>query len=823
MTLYRFLTFSWRSKKPHSSVRRRDKRTRLVLETLEDRTVPSTFTVTNLNDSGDGSLRQAILDANDADGPDIIDIEVAGTIELTSGALPAITDPVKIDGTTAPGFASRVLETPLVEINSNGFTGLQFSSGSHGSTLQSVSIVDAGSAGVTLNAPNITLLGNYIGVGLDGTIAAGNNGDGVAIYSSGNTVGGAFPSPILDPSLRESLNARNRNVISANSGNGIGIYGSSHNQIIANYIGTDATGAVDLGNEGNGVVVTNGGTFNIIGGTTTLPNGSPVPDNYQGKPADGNVVSGNDSNGVLLTDGAEHNILAGNFVGTDVSGKVAVGNSLDGVAITEADHNNLAGTFEVPIPISQPFLFYNVVSGNGANGLRIWNSDDTKIQANFFGLGADNVTPLGNALDGVLIEGNSADTQFGGVLPLGNVTTANGKNGLEIRDTASGTVSGNTFAGTGAFNNLQGAGNQQDGIHVTTTGWGTKVFTSVLSGNVDDGIEISGNARGVVVEQTFIGLNTNVPGLQPLPNGDNGVEIGGNAHDNTIGGLDFSFIPQNTISANGNHGVAIIGNAYRNQIFNSFIGTNVLGENPVGQPAVGNTNAGVFLGGNSHHNIIGSDGDTFNLITGNGGPGIELAGSTHHNQIIGNLIGSNRHGGEGVGNQGAGVFLGNGTHHNKVEGNLARDNFGSGYEAEGSHHNRFINNEAVANGGNGFQLSDADINTLWGNLAQANGGDGFFLDGSNHNTLIGNRAVTNSGDGIRLQHSNFNTLKSNTATGNGGSGFAVVNSKHNKFIDNLADHNDDYGYFVDALFTNMFKHNKCAFNGLGGSNQPGIC
>jgi hypothetical protein len=34
---------------------------------LEDLTLPSTFTVLNVNDAGDGSLRQAILDAGPGD------------------------------------------------------------------------------------------------------------------------------------------------------------------------------------------------------------------------------------------------------------------------------------------------------------------------------------------------------------------------------------------------------------------------------------------------------------------------------------------------------------------------------------------------------------------------------------------------------------------------------------------------------------------------------------------------------------------------------------------------------------------------------------
>ena len=42
------------------------RKTHLQVERLDDRTVPSTFTVTNLLDSGSGSLRQAIIDANTA-------------------------------------------------------------------------------------------------------------------------------------------------------------------------------------------------------------------------------------------------------------------------------------------------------------------------------------------------------------------------------------------------------------------------------------------------------------------------------------------------------------------------------------------------------------------------------------------------------------------------------------------------------------------------------------------------------------------------------------------------------------------------------------
>ena len=90
----------------------------VTLVTATKRVRANNFTVMNLDDSGDGSLRQAIIDANANPGPDSIDFqdELAGTITLTSGQLPAITEDLTING---PGIfsiavsgnnASRVFE-----------------------------------------------------------------------------------------------------------------------------------------------------------------------------------------------------------------------------------------------------------------------------------------------------------------------------------------------------------------------------------------------------------------------------------------------------------------------------------------------------------------------------------------------------------------------------------------------------------------------------------------------------------------------------------------------------------------------------------------
>jgi hypothetical protein len=73
-----------------------------LLDGLEDRTVPSTFAVTNLLDSGSGSLRAAITTANATPGADVIHFTgcLTGTITLASEL--RVTNDLTIDGPKEP-------------------------------------------------------------------------------------------------------------------------------------------------------------------------------------------------------------------------------------------------------------------------------------------------------------------------------------------------------------------------------------------------------------------------------------------------------------------------------------------------------------------------------------------------------------------------------------------------------------------------------------------------------------------------------------------------------------------------------------------------
>ena len=573
-------------------------------------------------------------------------------------------------------------------------------------TLAAVS-VEIGSSGIQQQGSFVTVRRNADGsfgeaewVVLDGPSFPEGYVMADSVY--GNQMVGIVIDSATITSYQATINSSFQlsNVISGNGGNGINLHKSSSNVIAINYIGTDLTGTVDLGNAQNGIQLTSKSASNLIGGEATGGN-APTTDVFV-VPPQGNLISGNNANGVLIQKNSTGNQLSGNFISTTATGNVALGNAQDGVYIHKSDDNSLLGcTFQ-----QDPFVFYNVISGNLGNGLTVYSSNDTTIQANFFGMGADNDTAVGNAGNGVLVEGNSTRTVMGGPIPLGNVVAANAMNGIVVQDKASYFTSYNTFCGLAAFKDDPTFGNGLDGILITSSGAGILLRTNVVSSNGDDGIEVSGNAKDVRIPGNIIGLNTY--GFLPMGNADNGIEIGGNAQRIVVGGPQptFNVAPRNAISHNGNNGVAIVGSARNNIVSHSYIGTD-----STGTVAWGNANAGVYIGAGTYGNTIGSEDPALaTVISGNDGNGIELRG-TYDNTVIRSFIGLQADGTTPMGNGANGILIADGSYDNTIGGastvigNAIANNTSNGVSVTSGYSNGILLNSIYDNALRGIHLS----------------------------------------------------------------------------------------------------------------------
>lgn len=406
----------------------------LLLAGFASLALGATFTVTNTNDSGAGSLRQAILDANAHVGADTIAFNIVGSGVQTivpASALPTITGPVTLDGYTQQG-ASANTNAPnqgtnaliLIEIDgTNTGTGsnaavLFFGPVSAGSVVRGLAINRGHYAGIRVSGVSgMVIQGNFIGTDPTGQIAHGNTNYGILLNDGPSNVkiGGTTPAA--------------RNLISGNGFGGInfganGTLGGSGHLVQGNLIGTDATGGNAIAGGQDGVETTGPATSVTIGGTSAAAR---------------NVVSGNGSYGIRLFNGAGL-VVEGNFIGTDVTGMAPLGNTSYGI-LAEATGATIGGSGAGA---------GNVISGNTATGISL-SGVGIVVQGNFIGTDLTGTLSLGNQDRGIVVFGNS-EIIGGTGAGEGNVIAHNKNAGLVVLG-STGALTGDAIRGNSIFAN----------------------------------------------------------------------------------------------------------------------------------------------------------------------------------------------------------------------------------------------------------------------------------------------------------------------------------------------------------------------------------
>jgi parallel beta-helix repeat protein len=383
------------------------------------------FIVNNTADSGPGTLRQAILDANANPGADTINFNLPGSGVQTiapASQLPDITGTVNINGFTQPGSSANTLaggDNSVHLVRLDGFkcatvnpVGLNFPGNTaNGSSVRGLVIVRFANAIRVNEASGFTIAGNWIGMDVDG-IARGTTMEGIYIssfFSVGynHVIGGTTPA--------------DRNVISGNS-YGIWFGGSTtgNSVVQGNFIGTDPTGTLPRGNQFGGVYIFSG--INItVGGATAAAR---------------NIISGATAAGGtgVAVQGGANNLIQGNYIGTDVTGEYNLGNISDGVFVFGSTGTRVSG---------------NQIVNNGANGVNISSSTGTILENNLIGTDTTASRPLGNALAGVTISGST--NRVGGLgAGQSNTIFFNGGAGVEVTAT---TAMQNEISGNAIYDN----------------------------------------------------------------------------------------------------------------------------------------------------------------------------------------------------------------------------------------------------------------------------------------------------------------------------------------------------------------------------------
>jgi hypothetical protein len=302
----------------------------------------------------------------------------------------------------------------------NGIDGIEVSGTNNligGTTPGAGNLISGNQRGLTIRGPGNTVQGNLIGTDVTGTKKVGNM-SGIDAGAENTLIGGLTPGA--------------RNIISGNDFDGVA-FGGNGSKLQGNFIGTDITGTLDLGNGGSGVVA---GTNALIGGNVpearNIISGNAVSNGF------GNISLGSNSSGPGAT-------VQGNYIGTDVTGTRAIAASFAGISIGGV--NNLIGG-------TGPGEG-NVISGN-RTGIQIGGFisitlTGNTIQGNLIGLNALGTGQLPNTINGIVFSDASNNTVGGTQAGAGNKIAFNGGTGVVVFNGTGNSIRGNAIFSNGAL------------------------------------------------------------------------------------------------------------------------------------------------------------------------------------------------------------------------------------------------------------------------------------------------------------------------------------------------------------------------------------
>jgi hypothetical protein len=347
-----------------------------------------TIAVTNTNDSGTGSLREAITSANTS-SLDTIIFSIPGSSPFTiqpESALPEIILPVTLDATTQPDFSG----TPIVVLDGRkagpGVDGLSISAGN--STVRGFVVNSFDGNGMTVSnsfGANV-VESNFIGTDPSGSLDQGNGQNGVNILaSSGNRI--------------------ITNLISGNDAHGIRIFNVTDpvdpTVVQGNRIGVDATGIAPLGNTGEGLRIENSSNIQIGGAASSEGNiigansdGASVIGStairIQGNQWGDNINIGNLGAGLGFAGGSSNSVVEGNTFAFNGFGVIVFPGSNNIDLTKNVFHDHHVG---LAIDLGGDGVTANdsLDADTGANGLQ--NYPEILVADSFSVVGGLNSTP----------------------------------------------------------------------------------------------------------------------------------------------------------------------------------------------------------------------------------------------------------------------------------------------------------------------------------------------------------------------------------------------------------------------------------------------